>query len=61
MKLIVNKDKCPQNHHCPSISICPQGAITQSDINSLPVIDETLCIKCGKCINYCPKGAFEKI
>lgn len=60
MKLIVNQDKCPQNHKCPSIPVCPQNAITRKDVNSLPVIDESLCVLCGKCMSFCPKGAFEK-
>jgi len=60
MKLVVNADKCPQNHRCPSIAVCPRGAISQENIRALPVIDETLCILCGKCMQFCPKGAFEK-
>ena len=31
MKLSVNEYKCPQNHRCPSIAVCPHGAITQKD------------------------------
>lgn len=61
MELIINKNKCPQNHKCPAMAICPKGAITQKDILSLPVIDKTKCIVCGKCISFCPKGAFEKV
>ena len=61
MQLTINKDKCPQNHRCPSIAVCPKGAITQEDIYSLPVVDAEKCILCGKCIQFCPKGAFEKI
>ena len=61
MKLTVNKNKCPQNHKCPSIAVCPKGAITQKDIYSLPVIDNEKCILCGKCMKFCPKGAFEKM
>lgn len=60
MKLVVNASKCPQNHKCPAIAVCPQEAISQRDIRSLPVIDEDLCIVCGKCIDFCPMGAFEK-
>ena len=60
MKLIVNKEKCPQNHKCPSIAVCPKGAITQKDIYSLPEIDGEKCILCVKCMKFCPKGAFEK-
>jgi len=60
MKLMVDKQKCPQNHRCPSIPVCPKGAITQKDIFSLPVVDSKKCILCGKCITYCPRGAFFK-
>ncbi|MDD2418177.1 MAG: 4Fe-4S binding protein [Oscillospiraceae bacterium] len=60
MKLTINKDRCPQNHKCPAIAVCPKDAITQKDAFSLPVIDEAKCIVCGKCIRFCPKGAFEK-
>lgn len=61
MKLVVNREKCPQNHKCPSIAVCPQGAITQKDPYSLPEINEELCILCGKCMQFCPKGPFEKV
>ncbi len=60
MELIINKQKCPQDHSCPAIAVCPQGAITQDDIYSLPEIDKEKCIVCGKCITVCPKGAFEQ-
>lgn len=60
MELIINKNKCPQNHRCPTVAVCPKGAITQKDVRSLPVIDKSKCTVCGKCIRFCPKGAFEK-
>lgn len=60
MKITVNPQKCPQNHTCPSIAVCPKGAITQRDMYSLPEIDEETCIVCGKCMRFYPKGAFEK-
>lgn len=60
MKIVVNREKCPQNHKCPSMAVCPQGAISQTDIYALPVVDQEKCVACGKCIRYCPKGAFEK-
>ena len=36
---------------------CPFGAITMVD--GLPVIDETKCTACGKCIEACPKELFD--
>ena len=61
MKLIVNKSRCPQNHRCPAIPVCPQQAISQKNIFALPQIDDAKCIVCGKCIRYCPMGAFERV
>jgi ferredoxin len=59
VKLTVNAKKCPQNHRCPAIAVCPKQAISQRNVFSLPVIDESKCIVCGKCLRYCPMGAFE--
>ncbi|MBO4568020.1 MAG: FAD-dependent oxidoreductase [Bacteroidales bacterium] len=33
---------------------CPQGAITKSSTNSVPVIDYDKCIGCMNCVNHCP-------
>ena len=59
--ITVNAEKCPQNHKCPSMAVCPQGAISQKDIYALPQVDQEKCVSCGKCIRYCPTGAFEKV
>lgn len=61
MEIVVNRQKCPQDHKCPSMAVCPMGAISQKDIYSLPVVDKEKCVVCGKCIQFCPKGAFEKV
>ncbi len=58
MKIIVDKKLCPQNHSCPSVKVCPVGAIKQNKFN-LPTIDENKCIKCKKCVMFCPKGAIQ--
>ncbi|MDD4843602.1 MAG: 4Fe-4S binding protein [Anaerotignum sp.] len=59
MKKLAKLDlnRCPQNHGCPSIRVCPVGAITQKNRRSAPVIDEALCIGCGKCAMFCPRKA----
>ena len=61
MKLKILANRCPQNHRCPSIAVCPTGAITQKSPFSLHVVDEEKCIVCGKCIRFCPMGAIEKV
>jgi len=58
MQITVDKNLCPQNHPCPSIRVCPVGAIIQSGF-SAPVIDQEKCIKCKKCVMYCPMGSIQ--
>lgn len=55
-KLVVLKEKCPQNHPCPSVPICPVGALKQSGFDA-PIVDLDACIQCGKCTNFCPRKA----
>jgi ferredoxin len=57
--IFVDKELCPQNHRCPAIRVCPEGAISQEG-NGLPVIDHDKCISCGQCIDFCPKGALKE-
>lgn len=54
--LAVIKEKCPQNHHCPSVTICPVGALKQSGFDA-PFVDIKTCIRCGKCTSFCPRKA----
>ena len=60
MKIIVNEARCPQNHICPVIRLCPTQAISQEGYG-LPSVNIDDCILCGKCINYCPFGAFQQV
>ena len=55
-KLIIVKERCPQNHKCPAVNVCPVGALSQEGM-SAPTIDHEKCIKCGKCSNFCPMKA----
>jgi Fe-S-cluster-containing hydrogenase component 2 len=56
MTLSVKHSRCPQNHPCPSIRVCPSGALTQKGFNA-PEVDKDTCTKCGKCVRFCPMGA----
>lgn len=54
LKIIV--ERCPQNHKCPAVKVCPVNALLQKDFDA-PIVDYDKCIKCGKCANFCPKKA----
>ncbi len=54
--LTVKTDRCPQNHPCPSVRVCPVGALSQEGFKA-PAVDLNKCIKCGKCANFCPMRA----
>jgi len=56
MKLVVYQRRCPQNHPCPSVRVCPVDALSQQSIEA-PAVDQSKCIECGKCVRYCPMGA----
>lgn len=56
--LTIDKNLCPQNHACPSVRVCPVGAISQTGYE-LPVIDQDKCIMCQKCVSFCPKKAIK--
>jgi ferredoxin len=56
MALTVKTSRCPQNHPCPSIRVCPVGALSQKGY-AAPVVDMDKCIKCGKCVRFCPMRA----
>jgi Fe-S-cluster-containing hydrogenase component 2 len=58
MKLKVISERCPQNHACPSLRVCPTGALSQNGVEA-PGVDQDKCIACGKCVRFCPMGALK--
>jgi len=58
MSIIVEKRRCPQNHPCPSVSVCPVGALQQIGFDA-PTVDVSRCTGCGKCAWFCPMGALQ--
>lgn len=38
-------------------NVCPEGAINMDE--GIPVINEEMCISCGKCVTACPKNIIE--
>lgn len=59
MALTIDAARCPQNHRCPMIPMCPVGAISQEGYG-LPKIDAKKCIECGKCVKICGMQAVHK-
>lgn len=59
-KLLIRSELCPQNHKCPAVNICPIKALQQKDYNA-PIVEDSKCIKCGKCVNFCPHKVFSLI
>ncbi len=59
MSTQVNIRRCPGNHTCPSIRVCPTNALKQDGIKA-PYVDKDLCTDCGVCVAFCPMGAIEK-
>lgn len=58
MKISVEVSRCPQNHPCPSVNICPVGALKQNGF-AAPTVDNEKCTGCGKCVRFCPMGALK--
>lgn len=54
----VREEFCPKNHHCPVVSRCPVGAISQEGYGA-PEIDHEKCIDCGICTKSC--GVFREV
>lgn len=57
MAISINEKRCPQNHPCPVVRVCPTKAIEQVGFNA-PTVIQDKCVDCGKCIRYCPMGVF---
>ena len=59
-KLVIDLQKCPQNHPCPAVKLCPQGALSQSGMRA-PIVDTSKCVLCGLCAKYCGKQAMHLV
>ncbi len=58
--LVVDAVRCPQNHRCPSVGVCPVDALSQTGF-SAPTVDQDACISCGRCVSFCPMGALSLV
>lgn len=53
----VEISRCPENHTCPAVLICPVGALEQTGY-AAPTVNEN-CTSCGKCVTFCPMSALK--
>jgi NADP-reducing hydrogenase subunit HndC len=51
IKYYIDPDKCPGCTLC--LKNCPAGAV-KGDTKHVHVIDQTVCTKCGECLEICP-------
>ncbi len=54
----ITDEKCSLCNGC--VEICREKAVTIDGKLGKPVINTSLCLKCGKCIQVCPTGSLEK-
>lgn len=53
---VIVQHKCPQDHPCPCVRMCPVDAVNQEGFEA-PEIDKNKCVDCGVCVNFCPYQA----
>ena len=58
MSVLIQSERCPQNHKCPAVRACPVEALSQEGTQA-PAVDAEKCIDCGKCTKVCPTGALQ--
>ena len=54
--IVVLPDRCPQDHICPLLKMCPQKAINQKEFKA-PTINNEKCVECLICVENCPYNA----
>ncbi|WP_083221917.1 4Fe-4S binding protein [Dehalobacter sp. TeCB1] len=60
MAITINSNRCPENHPCPSVRVCPVNALSQKGYKA-PTVNAETCLECDKCVNYCPMGALQNL
>lgn len=61
----INPVSCDRSPGCPAIKVCPSKAISHKKAGmfsyEVSVVDPHSCTGCGKCLNYCPRGAIKMV
>lgn len=59
-KAKLNEIRCDKSPFCGAKAVCPSNAISfvkEGLFKGHIEIDESKCIGCSKCVNYCPHNA----
>lgn len=59
MEIVLKTEQCTLDHVCAVVEACPGHAVLQEGFFA-PTLDRERCIKCGRCVNACSKGVFNK-
>jgi len=57
MAVLINFKVCDNAKECGGVEVCPTGAISWNEDKNSIVLDNSKCISCGKCVNWCPVNA----
>ncbi|WP_425092994.1 4Fe-4S binding protein [Tropicimonas sp. S265A] len=57
--VLVNQDSCTLCLSC--VSLCPSGALTDTEDKPQLNFQEAACLQCGLCANICPENAIELV
>ena len=60
-KLVLDLQKCPANHSCPAVRVCPIDALHQTSDHHAPEINYNLCVACGNCTRVCGMKALQLV
>ncbi|MGD9973224.1 MAG: 4Fe-4S dicluster domain-containing protein [Desulfatirhabdiaceae bacterium] len=50
---------CHQCEMAECMTACPSGAITRDSLTGAVIIDKSLCVGCGLCVEACPFGSIQ--
>ncbi len=53
--LIIDQKKCDRSPNCAAKKVCPASAIYKFEGDY--IIENSICLRCKKCVRTCPKSA----
>ncbi len=60
MEILLKTENCAKHNVCAVVEKCPGRAVFK-DSFPYPELAEDKCLKCGRCVNTCSNGVFNKV